>query len=106
MKVAKFLVMQVCVSSCYPYLLSVTNSRIMFAILLSANLTLHAIPLGSGKFYSCGTNSTQLSPSGETASCLATQEFPNILWKRKVHCRVQKAIHWFLYCILASCYIR
>jgi hypothetical protein len=27
----------------------------------------------------------ELSPSCETASCALTQEFPNILWKPKVH---------------------
>jgi hypothetical protein len=30
------------------------------------------------------TNSMELSPSPEDGSCAATQEFPNILWNRKV----------------------
>jgi hypothetical protein len=30
----------------------------------------------------------QLSPSWETATCATAQEFPNILWKPKVHYRV------------------
>jgi hypothetical protein len=35
----------------------------------------------------------QLSPSREAASCAATQELPNILWKPKV---LTRALHWSL----------
>jgi hypothetical protein len=31
------------------------------------------------------TNSIELSPSWETASCSTTKEFPNILWNMEVH---------------------
>jgi hypothetical protein len=37
---------------------------------------------------------TELSPSGEAASCAATQERPSILRNPKVHHRVH--LHWFL----------
>jgi hypothetical protein len=33
----------------------------------------------------------EMSPSWEAASCAATQEFLNILWNPKVHCRVYRS---------------
>jgi hypothetical protein len=37
------------------------------------------------------TNFMELSPSSEVASCAATQELPNILWKQRVHYRAHKS---------------
>jgi hypothetical protein len=36
------------------------------------------------------SNSVELGRSWETASCAATQELPNMLWKPKANCRVHK----------------
>jgi hypothetical protein len=36
------------------------------------------------------TNSMEVSASREAASCAATRELPNTLWKLKVHCRIHK----------------
>jgi hypothetical protein len=37
------------------------------------------------------TNSMELGPSREAASCAATQELGNILWKQQVYYRVHKS---------------
>jgi hypothetical protein len=37
------------------------------------------------------TNSIEKSPSWETANSAGTQEYSNILWKPKVHCRVHNS---------------
>jgi hypothetical protein len=47
-------------------------------------------PLLSGERKYGLTNYTELGPS-ETATCSVTQEFLNILWYPKVHCRVHKS---------------
>jgi hypothetical protein len=38
------------------------------------------------------TNSMELNPSWEAASCAAIQEFPKILWSPKIHCLVHKSL--------------
>jgi hypothetical protein len=42
------------------------------------------------------TDSMELKPSREAASCAATQEFPNILWNWRFITAFTRALHWSL----------